>query len=122
MPLPDEGSSECEHLLTDPARVAEALEATLPAPAVERLASTFRALADPTRLRLLQALGRGELCVHDLAHLLGVTISAVSHQLRLLRELRIVRGRRDGQHVFYALDNDHVSQLLALATEHVSEQ
>lgn len=122
MSIPHEGSPDCEHLLTDAARVAEALEAALPTTSVERLASTFRALADPTRLRLLQALGRGELCVHDLAHLLGVTLSAVSHQLRLLRELRIVRGRRDGQHVFYALDDDHVSQLLALATEHISEK
>jgi ArsR family transcriptional regulator len=75
---------------------------------VERLAETFKALGDPTRVRMLSALSRAELCVCDLATLLGATESAISHQLRLLRSLRVVRARRDGRMVFYRLDDDHI--------------
>ena len=75
---------------------------------VERLAETFKALGDPTRVRMLSALSRAELCVCDLATLVGLTESAISHQLRLLRSLRLVRSRRDGRMVFYRLDDDHI--------------
>jgi DNA-binding transcriptional ArsR family regulator len=88
---------------------------------VATLAETFRALGDPTRVRVLDALSRAELCVCDLATLLGLSESATSHQLRLLRSLRLVRTRRAGRMVFYALDDDHITRLFAQGLEHVEE-
>lgn len=125
MPLADTPSvaapDTCEVFHADPARVAD-VRAALPDPAtVEDLAETFRTLGDPTRVRLLSALSRAELCVCDLAALLGLTESAVSHQLRLLRSLRLVRARRDGRMVFYRLDDDHIVRLLAQGREHIEE-
>ncbi len=83
----------------------------------------LKALADPTRMRLLLALrAAGELCVCDLALLLGVSVSAVSHQLRLLRGARLVAYRREGRQVYYRLADAHVAQLLAGALEHAAER
>jgi DNA-binding transcriptional ArsR family regulator len=85
----------------------------------EQLAQVFRALADPTRVRMVSVLVGAELCVGDLAAALGMSVSAVSHQLRLLRELRVVRRRRQGKRIFYALDDDHVRDLFERGLEHV---
>jgi ArsR family transcriptional regulator len=81
----------------------------------------FAALGDSTRLRLLVALQAGPLCTCDLAATLGVTESAVSHQLRGLRALRLVASDRDGRVVYHRLDDDHVGALLDVAAEHVAE-
>jgi len=89
---------------------------------VASLAETFRALGDATRVRMLDALSRAELCVQDLAGLLGLTQSAVSHQLRLLRAMRLVRTRRDGRLIYYALDDDHIVKLFEQGLEHVEER
>ena len=86
------------------------------------LAETFRALGDLTRVRMLDALARSELCVQDLAARLHLTESAVSHQLRLLRNMRLVRTRRDGRLVFYALDDQHIVGLFEQGLEHVEER
>ena len=91
----------------------------LAAELTEQLAETFKALADPTRVRILHALSHAELCVGDLAAVLGMSESAVSHQLRLLRGLRVVRARREGKQVFYALDDEHVTRLFQLSLEHL---
>ena len=88
---------------------------------VEGLTEIFRVLGDPTRVRILDALSRSELCVGDLALRLGVTESAVSHQLRLLRNTRIVRARREGRMIFYALDDKHVLALFRQGLRHVQE-
>ncbi len=86
------------------------------------LAEIFAALSDPTRLRLLDALSRAdEMCVCDLCALLNLRQSNVSHQLRLLRALRLVKNRRAGRLVFYALDDDHVRRLLCEGLDHVRE-
>ncbi|MHB0856178.1 MAG: ArsR/SmtB family transcription factor [Anaerolineae bacterium] len=85
----------------------------------QKVAETFRALADPTRARLISALVGSELCVGELGDLLGISISAVSHQLRLLRSLHIVRRRREGKFIFYALDDDHIYAMYGCALEHV---
>jgi DNA-binding transcriptional ArsR family regulator len=95
--------------------------ALIPAPQVAALAETFRALGDPTRVRVLDALSRAELCVCHLAELLGLSESATSHQLRLLRSLRLVRTRRAGRMVFYTLDDQHITRLFAQGLEHVEE-
>ena len=79
----------------------------------------FKALADPNRLRLLGVLLSGEYCVCELSDVLGMSISAVSHQLRLLRSQRLVRGRREGRRTYYGLDDDHVRSLLAEGLDHV---
>src|SRR5437762_5008486 len=78
---------------------------------------TFRALCDLTRVRMLDALARSELCVQDLAARLHLTDSAVSHQLRLLRSMRLVRSRREGRMVFYALDDRHIVGLFEQGLE-----
>ncbi|HEY7172730.1 MAG TPA: metalloregulator ArsR/SmtB family transcription factor [Vicinamibacterales bacterium] len=90
--------------------------------AVHALAETFKVLGDATRVRILNAISRTELCVRDLAELLGLTESAVSHQLRLLRGMRLVRPRRAGQQIFYTLDDQHIVGLFAQGLEHVQER
>lgn len=86
------------------------------------LADTFKVLGDATRVRILDALSRAEVPVCDLAQLLGLSQSAVSHQLRLLRNARLVKSRRDGQHIYYTLDDQHVVRLFEQGLEHVEEQ
>src|SRR3989442_13021734 len=81
------------------------------------LAETFKVLGDPTRVRILDALAGAEVAVCDLAEVLGLTQSAVSHQLRLLRSMRLVRSRRDGRHIFYTVDDDHIAKLLKQGLE-----
>jgi ArsR family transcriptional regulator len=89
---------------------------------VHALADTFRVLGDPSRVRILDALSGGELCVCDIAGLAGISESAVSHQLRLLRGMRLVRPRRAGRLVYYALDDQHIIELLRQPLTHVEEQ
>jgi|SRR5690625_1194665 len=84
-----------------------------------RLASVFKALADPTRLRILAEIAAQEQCVHAVAEALEMNQPAVSHQLRLLRDRGLVRQRRAGRHIFYALDDDHVYDLFRRAREHL---
>ena len=86
------------------------------------LAETFKVLGDVTRVRILDALARDELPVCDLAEMLGVTQSAVSHQLRLLRHARLVKFRRDGQHIYYTLDDHHIVKLFEQGLQHVEER
>jgi DNA-binding transcriptional ArsR family regulator len=89
------------------------------AQAASMLAGTFQALADPSRVRLISALSKTELCVYDLAAVLGMSQSAVSHQLQSLRNLRIVKGRRAGREIFYTLDDDHIRDLFEFGLKHV---
>ena len=99
-----------------------AVQRRMPAdPAVQHLSEIFSAMGDPTRLRILFALSNAELCVHDLATMLPISISAVSHQLRLLRGLRLVKLRREGRFAYYSLDDHHVAALLEMGLEHVGD-
>lgn len=82
------------------------------------MANTLKGLADPTRLRLLSVLFCGETCVNDLAEKLGMTQSAISHQLRVLRDLKFVSYRREGQQVIYGIDDEHIGDLFRRALEH----
>lgn len=94
----------------------------LPSPqCVEDASALLKAVADPTRLRLLSALATGELCVCDLASVLGVSESATSHQLRLLRAHRLVAHRKEGRVAYYRLADHHVTDLIASALEHARE-
>ena len=86
-----------------------------------QLAELFRLLGEPNRLRILWALAGGEMCVCDLAGLLAASESAVSHQLRLLRQLALVRNRRQGQVLYYRLGDNHIQTLVRTALEHIRE-
>ena len=86
------------------------------------LAETFKILGDATRVRILDALARTEVPVCDLAQLLGLSQSAVSHQLRLLRGMRLVKSRRAGKHIYYVADDHHIVGLFEQGLEHVQEQ
>ena len=89
---------------------------------VQALADMFSILGDPTRVRIVDALAEGELCVHEIADQVGISESAVSHQLRLMRAQRIVRGRREGRCVYYTLDDQHVLSLFQQGLRHVTEE
>lgn len=102
-------------------KVAEAKNEALEAREVEELSHIFKAFADPSRLRILYALGTQEMCVCDLAALLEISESAVSHQLRLLRTMRLVANRRDGNILYYRLADEHVTLFISLALEHLRE-
>ncbi|HIJ90473.1 MAG: metalloregulator ArsR/SmtB family transcription factor [Desulfobulbaceae bacterium] len=102
-------------------RVERASQAMPPNRETDRLSLLFKALADQSRIKMLMALEQGEMCVCDLAAFLGVSESAVSHQLRMLRQLTLVANRREGPVLYYRLADAHVSQLVRLALEHIRE-
>lgn len=107
-------------LCPDTERVARGVDTLLDEETSSRLAEVFRALADPTRARIICCLLRQELCTCDLAEVIGITEPSVSQHLRLLRGLRLVRTRREGRRVYYALDDDHVRQLISVSLSHLS--
>lgn len=88
---------------------------------IQPLADVFKVLGDPTRLRILRVLMNQDVCVRDIADELGMGQSAVSHQLRILRDARLVQFRRDGKTVYYSLADAHVFTLLDVGLEHVAE-
>jgi len=102
-------------------RVAQANQSKLPDRTLNRLSLIYKALGDQTRLKIVLALFDGEMCVCDLASYLCLSESAVSHQLRRLRELSLIKNRRDGQILYYSLDDHHVAQLLKVGLEHIKE-
>jgi DNA-binding transcriptional ArsR family regulator len=112
----------CGVRVLHPDRIEEARKAASSEKEATRLASIYKALGDTTRIRMIMALLDGEICVCDLAAFLSLTESAVSHQLRLLREQALVKKRRDGQVLYYSLDDDHVSGLLRVGLDHVREK
>jgi len=118
MPVRDE-LCDCRVIHED--RIKEAELAALADHEIDELSQMFKALADSSRLKILWALENKEMCVCDLAALLRISESAVSHQLRLLRVLRLVANRRQGAVLYYRLADDHVSQLIRLALQHVRE-
>jgi len=85
------------------------------------LAETFQVLANPTRLRIVEALSRRELCVCDLAAVVGSSQSSVSHHLRQLRQMQVVRYRKEGRMAFYRLDDEHIAEIFGTGLEHVRE-
>lgn len=106
---------------SDPDSLEQLKSRLLAGAALESVAEVFKLLGDPTRVRLLDVLSYGERCVCDLATVVGLSESAVSHQLRLLRGARLVRARRTGRMAFYSLDDHHVIGLLHDTRKHVEE-
>ena len=109
----------CDVRVVDLERVARAKREAIAEREMARLALTFKIMGDPTRLGIIMALRGGEMCVCDIAAYLGLSESAVSHQLRRLRELSLVRSRRDGQILYYALDDSHVLDLVTVGLDHI---
>lgn len=87
-----------------------------------RLADLFKVFGDPTRIRILYALSVEELCVQDIADRLSMTQSAISHQLRVLKQMSLVKFRRDGKTIFYSLVDSHVATIMNQGLEHVTEE
>jgi DNA-binding transcriptional ArsR family regulator len=116
-----EDADVCEIYYVNEAHVRSARQALSPDREILSLAEAFRTLGDPTRVKILQALSVEELCVCDLAKLLGVSESATSHQLRVLRSQRLVRYRKEGKMAFYSLDDAHIDVLMKVALHHVRE-
>lgn len=106
----------------DPAALSDVRARLLGGRSADSVAAIFKLLGDPTRVRLVDALMHGERCVCDLAALVGLSESAVSHQLRLLRAARLVRVRRAGRLAYYAVDDHHVAGLLHDTRKHVEEE
>lgn len=85
------------------------------------VAELFKIFGDSTRIRILSALAQAEMCVCDIGTVLNMTKSAVSHQLRILRQAKLVKNRRNGKEIFYSLDDDHVLSIINLALQHIKE-
>lgn len=115
-------TDRCAETIINEDRVKQARQALLDGLSATHLAAIFKALADPTRLRIVSVLAQTELCVCDLAATLGMTQSAVSHQLRLMRDLRLVKGRKEGRMVYYELDDEHIRDLFERGLEHIEHQ
>jgi ArsR family transcriptional regulator len=115
-------SDRCAETIIDEDKVRQAEQVLLDGLAATHLADTFRALADPTRVRVISVLLHTELCVCDLAATLGMTQSAISHQLSLMRGMRLVKSRKDGRMVYYTLDDEHIRDLFRQGLEHIEHK
>ena len=115
-------TTSCDASHLDPNATEARRQRLVPSSAVAALAETFRILGDPTRVRILDVLAMGELCVCDIAELVEISESAVSHQLRLLRGMRLVRPRRAGRQVYYSIDDHHIISLFQEGLRHVMEE
>jgi DNA-binding transcriptional ArsR family regulator len=103
-------------------KMIEAVRGVIPnADVLDSMSQFFCMLGEPTRLKIILVLKKSELCVHEISDTIDLSISAVSHQLRLLKSAKIVKNRRQGKHIYYALDDEHIKELLLVADEHVRE-
>ncbi len=109
----------CEVFCINPKKVEAVRKVMQTDGVIKKLAQTFKVLGDPTRTQILYALAQDELCVCDIAALLGKTPSAISHQLRVLRNLDLVKYRKDGKIAYYSLNDAHIRNLFAEGLEHV---
>lgn len=108
----------CEHEEAHRLAAARAKENMPTEEKIERMGGIFKALSEPSRLKILLALTEGEMCVLHIVEAVGGNQSAVSHQLRILRDHRIIKARRDGQNIAYSLADEHVRELLSMALDH----
>ena len=111
----------CEFQCVHEDTVRRALELMPPEDQLYDLAELFKVFGDSTRIKILYALFEAEMCVCDIAQLLGMTSTAVSHQLRILKGNKLVKSRRDGKNIFYSLADDHVTSIIGQGMEHISE-
>src|SRR2546430_11351750 len=116
-----EGES-CEVTCINPGKVRSLARSLPRTSAVERISGIFQIMSDPSRLKILHCVSQGDVCVCDLSAVLGMNVSAVSHQLRLLRALNLVKSRRDGRVVYYSLSDEHVGGMMRIGLEHEREK
>ena len=122
MTLKEDTISDRHELDLDHKKKVKAVQnAMKPEDTFENLSETFKALGDHTRIKIIYALAQEELCVHCIAKILNMSDSAISHQLRILRNIKLVKHRREGKMVYYSLDDDHIRRLLKDGLEHVEE-
>lgn len=112
----------CEVGAVDENTLTQITESLLEDELVTRLSETFKALSDPTRLKIIYVLFENSLCVCDIAQVLDMTQSAISHHLRILRNLKLVKFKKEGKLVFYSLDDDHVVELFKQGLDHVKHR
>ena len=120
-PKLDTNDDACEVNVVDARKVTSVRRKMHSADAVQLLAETFRVLGDPTRVKIVFALSKEELCVCDLATIVGASQSAVSHSLRALRQMELVRYRKQGKIAYYSLDDEHIGRLIEEGFDHVRE-
>ncbi|WP_018924363.1 ArsR/SmtB family transcription factor [Salsuginibacillus kocurii] len=113
---------QCDVFCYDEEKVNR-LKQSMPADDIQGMAHMFKALADATRMKIAYALSQEEeLCVCDVAHIIGATTATASHHLRLLRNMGLAKYRKEGKLVFYSLDDEHIKQLIVMAYEHTKEK
>ena len=112
----------CSTEIIDYKKVEKVAKALPSENANQNMVELFKSLSDATRLKIVQALALEELCVCDLATLINLSVSAISHQLRMLRNLKVVKFRKSGKMVYYSLDDDHIKKLITLTRQHVTEK
>jgi len=113
--------AQCGEKVVHPTAVQAGVANIPSAEDLEGMAGFFKVLGDPTRLKILHALLASELCVCDLGEVLGMSVSAVSHQLAVLKRASLVRHRRDGKVIYYAISDEHVGSLLGSTRTHLAE-
>jgi ArsR family transcriptional regulator, lead/cadmium/zinc/bismuth-responsive transcriptional repressor len=111
----------CDIVCVNEEKVAAVCKSMQPKETILRLAATFKVLSDPTRTKIILALLKGELCVCDIASVANVSQSAISHQLRVLRNMNLVTYRKNGRIAYYSLDDKHINVLLKAGLEHIEE-
>lgn len=111
----------CEVRCINPSKVRGLAKSMPSEDVLMELSDVFQVMSDPNRLKILHALSQSEVCVCDLSAVLGLSSSAVSHQLRMLRAMRLIRPRREGRMVYYSLDDEHIGKLMKMALEHERE-
>jgi DNA-binding transcriptional ArsR family regulator len=118
-PMKEEFCDRCEELSTDPERVNRVRACMIGDDEAVLLSEVFKMLGDQTRIKIIFALSCCEMCVCDIAETINMTQSAVSHQLRLMRNMKLVKYRKEGKSVYYSLDDDHILQLFKQGMEHI---
>ena len=113
--------AESEYLCAERETVKTVLEKMPPDEMLYDLAELFKVFGDTTRIKILYALFESELCVNDISTLLGITQTAASHQLRVLKTNKLVKARKDGKMIFYSLSDDHVTKIISQGMEHIEE-
>ena len=117
--MKEETFDRCEELKTNPHNIMMVKESMPCCNDVQKLSEVFKLLGDQTRIKIIYALSKCEMCVCDITETVGMTQSAVSHQLKLMRSMKLVKFRKEGKSVYYTLDDDHILQLFNQGMEHV---
>lgn len=113
---------KCECSVSEPEKIKAIQEEMLTDEEIEAVANLFKILGDPTRAKIVTALDNKEVCVCDLAEALGMTKSAVSHQLAILKANNIVKSRRSGKHIYYSFDDGHITAVIEIAQSHIKHK